>query len=161
MSRKMWWHGYRVFRCITANSNQYACEHMDQMMLCLGGSKWNNIQLEEMIHFFGVVLEMSNDDRRAGDTLNISEIFTDQAEDYSINIKGFTSWAKGVMIHCFMQIHSPFHPNPHCATSGEKCHQLCYAINKLNDIAKHTSILSIDLSLIRVVFHKYRVDSLG
>ena len=35
------------FKCITASSNQYACDHMDQTMLCFGGSKWNNIQLEE------------------------------------------------------------------------------------------------------------------
>ena len=33
----------QFLRCITANSNQYACDHMDQTILCFGGSKWNNI----------------------------------------------------------------------------------------------------------------------
>ena len=50
------------FRCITANSNQYAWKHMNQSTFNFGGSKWCNIQLDEMVHFFGIVLKMSIDD---------------------------------------------------------------------------------------------------
>ena len=73
----------QFFRCIAAKSNQYACEHMDQTMLCFGGSKCNNIQLEEMIHFFGMVLKMSINDRRVGGYTEYfyDEVFTDLAED--------------------------------------------------------------------------------
>ena len=57
------------------------------------------------------------------------------------------SWAKDVMtLHCFKQICSAFYPKSHFAANGDKCHQLCYAINKLKDTAKYTFIPGIDLS---------------
>ena len=97
-----------------------------------------------------MVLKTSIDDRRVGGYTEYfyDDIFTDLAEDYSIKIKAFASRAKDVMtlIH-FKQICSAFHPKPHFATSRDKCHQLCYAINKLNDTAKHTFIPGIDQSI--------------
>ena len=92
---------------------------------------------------------MSIDKRRIGGYTEYfyDEIFTDLAENYSVNIKGFTTWAKDVMTLChFKQNHSAFHPKLHFATNKEKCHLLHYAINKLNDRAKHTFIPGIILS---------------
>ena len=89
------------------------------------------IQLEEMIQFFGMVLKMSIDDRRVGGYTEYfyEEIFTDLAKDFSINIKGLKSWANDVMtLCCFKQSHSEFHPEPHFAANGDKCHQHYYAI---------------------------------
>ena len=54
---------------------------------------------------------MSIDDMRVGGytVYFYHELFTDLEANYSINIKGFTSWAKDVMIlHHFKQIHSAF-----------------------------------------------------
>ena len=102
-----------------------------------------------MIHFFGMVLKVSIDDWRVGGYTEYfyDEIFKDRAEDYSINVKGFASWAKDVITqHHFKQICSVFHPEPHFATNGEKCHKLCYALNKLNNRAKHKFIPGINLS---------------
>ena len=65
---------------------------------------------------------MSIDDRRVGGYTGYlyDEIFTDLAENYSINIKGFMSWAKDVMTQCcFKQIHSVFHPEL-CLQQTEK-----------------------------------------
>ena len=90
---------------------------------------------------------MSIDDRRVDSYAEYfyDEIFTDLAENYSINIKGFTSWAKDVMtLHHFKQICFAFHPKLHFTANGDTCHQLCYAIDKLNDTAKHTFISGID-----------------
>ena len=113
-----------------------------------------------MIHFFGMVLNMSIDDRRVGGYTGYlyDEIFTDLAENYSINIKGFMSWAKDVMTIClFKQIHFAFCPKLHFTTNRDMCHQHCYAINKLNNTEKHTFIHGIDLSLMRVVSHQDHV----
>ena len=62
-------------------------------MMCFGGSKWNNIPLEEKIHFFGMVLKMSIEDGIVGGYTEYvyDEIFTDLAEDYSVNVKGSMS----------------------------------------------------------------------
>ena len=119
------------FRHITANFNQYECDHMDKTILYFGDPKWNNVQIDEMIHFFGMVLKMSNDVRRIGACTEYfyDEILTHLAEDYSFNIKGFISWVKDVMtLPCFKQIHSTFHPKLHFTEKRDKCHQLYYAI---------------------------------
>ena len=115
---------------------------------CFGSVKWNNIQLEEMINFFGMALKMSINDRRVGGNTEYfyDEIFTDLAllnKYQGIHIMGEGCYDT---LCCVKKIPSAFPPKPHLATTGDKCHQLCYAINKMNDTAKLTFIPGIDLS---------------
>ena len=54
------------FHQITANSNEYARKNANPNTSHFDGSPWKNINLKEMIHFFGMVLKMSIDDHKLG-----------------------------------------------------------------------------------------------
>ena len=101
------------FHHITANTIEYAMQQMDCDTNCFSGSKWVNIKLEEIIHFLGIFLKMSIDKRNGGYKSYFSdELVTDLADNYSVNIDGFTSWAKNVMpLHQFKQIVPSFTQN--------------------------------------------------
>ena len=59
---------------------------------------------------------------------------------------GYSTWAKEVMsLQRFKQMQAALHPKSEYSINGDKCHQLHYAINKLNDSAQNTFIPGIDM----------------
>ena len=114
MFGQMWRYGYGFFCWITANSNEYARLPKDAGTGCFGGSKWINIKLEDMIHFFGILLKMSIDDRKLGGDANIlMHLFV-------------LIWSKGIQLSWMVlrpgQKTSVFYPEPGFALDGDKYH---------------------------------------
>ena len=54
------------FLWVTASSNVYACKKENKYIFCFAGHPWTNITLEEMIHFFLIVLKMIICDQKIG-----------------------------------------------------------------------------------------------
>ena len=86
---------YNFFKRLTANSNQFARQHMN-----VEGnytvSQWSNISVQEMIHFFGLILKMSVDDRQLG---GYQSYFTKKrsinlSRYYAIELQDMPSWAR-------------------------------------------------------------------
>ena len=49
------------FRIVTTNSNKYGEDHIKNGKF--GGTKWRNITVQEMLHFYGVMLWISIEPR--------------------------------------------------------------------------------------------------
>ena len=54
------------FQHLTSNTNEYAWLHKDERTGCFGTAEWVNIGLEDVIHFFSIVLKISIDDQKLG-----------------------------------------------------------------------------------------------
>ena len=138
---------YSFFKRLTCNSNQYGRTH--QVNGKFGGYTWVNITVEEMIRFHGMILKMSVDDRNLGGYgAYFNEIHqVNTGTDYFIVLEGFPAWAAKIMtLPRFKQIRAAFHPEVGMSDVGDKCHQLRFAIDKLNLTASRTFIGGKDLS---------------
>ena len=102
------------FDRLTTQSNKFARNQMKER--CSNkfiGHKWQNIRVEEMIRFFGIMLQISLEPRKMG---GYPSYFTDQSSlgigtNYSVHLRGYKPWAKDVMtLVRFKQIRSAFHP---------------------------------------------------
>ena len=123
MFGQMWMYGYGVFFLDHANSNEYSRLHKDSGTGYFGSSKWIDITLEDMTHYFGIVSEMRIDDRKLDGYCKYFDesICTDLAEGYSVELNGFKAWEKDDMtLKRFKQMRSAFHPEPSFALDGDK-----------------------------------------
>ena len=102
------------FDRLTTQSNKFARNQMKER--CSNkfiGRNWQNIRVEEMIRFFGIMLRISLEPRKMG---GYPSYFTDQSSlgigtNYSVHLRGYKPWAKDVMtLVRFKQIRSAFHP---------------------------------------------------
>jgi len=138
---------YSFWKRLTCNSNQYGRIH--QVNGKFGGYQWANITVEEMIRFHGILLKMSIDNRSLG---GYESYFTEihqvnAGRDYFIPLEGFPAWANKVMtLSRFKQIRAAFHPEVGMSDIGDKCHQLRFAIDKMNLAARRTFLPGPDLS---------------
>jgi hypothetical protein len=65
---------YDFFKQITANSNEHARLNMSNEGV-FAGKDWTNVTVEEFVHFLGILLKMSVDNRELG---GYSSYFTSQ-----------------------------------------------------------------------------------
>ena len=138
---------YSFFKRLTCNSNQYARTH--QVCGKFVSYSWVNITVEEMIRFHGLILKMSVDGRNLGgyQAYFIEKHQVNAGTNYYIELDGFPAWAAKVMtLQRFKQIRAAFHPEVGVSDIGDKCHQLRYAIDKLNLTSSRTFIPGKDLS---------------
>ena len=90
--------GFFVRLC--GESNKYARNIMRERNTTLFlGHKWTNITVEEMVHFFGILLRISLEPRKMG---GYTSYFQEShsitlASGYTCNLQGYQSWAKNVM----------------------------------------------------------------
>ena len=134
---------YNFFKGKTANSNQYARQEMTADNK-FAGLIW---KVQEMVRFHGIMLKMSIDDRQLGgyrayfeEDLNI--MF---ALDYGV--VDFPVWAKKVIpLEHFKKIRAAYHPEVGTSEIREKCHQLHYGINLLNQALKATFVPGPNIS---------------
>jgi hypothetical protein len=69
------------------------------------------------------------------------------SDDYSKTLTSFPAWASKVFtLSRFQQIRAAFHPEVGVSKSGDKVHQLRYALNCLNSASKRAFIPGKDLS---------------
>ncbi len=132
---------------LTFNSNQCARGNLSPTgHYC--GMKWRNILVTQMQKFLGLLLKMSFVGRNVKgynslwyptNHINISPTCQIEAGDYP-------GWAgKDVQFRRFAHIRTSFHPqttNKH----DSKCHQIRYAIQKLNSATKRCFIPGKELS---------------
>ena len=125
---------------ICAESNRYARRIMRQRNTSLFlGHKWNNITVEEMIHFFGIMLRISLEPRKMG---GYESYFTEQlsitaSNGYSTSLRGYHAWAKDIMsLLRFKQIRSAFRSECDRYDPNDKCYQLRWIIRQFNFMAK-------------------------
>ena len=113
------------------------------------GYPWKNITTEEMFHFFGVLLKMSVDCRKMG---GYKAYFKSKptiylSDNYSMTLNSYPAWASKVFSFSrFQQIRAAYHPEVGQSKSGDKVHQLRYALNCLNTASKRTFVPGLDLS---------------
>ena len=113
------------------------------------GRPWQNITVQEMIRFHGVVLKMSIDDRKLGgyEAYFVDNMQINLGRAYSIRLNDFPAWASKIFtLSRFKQIRAAYHPEVGASTIGDKCHQLRHAIDTLNNASRTTFIAGIDIS---------------
>ena len=140
--------GFFVRLC--GESNKYARNIMRERNTTLFlGHKWTNITVEEMVHFFGILLRISLEPRKMG---GYTSYFQEShsitlASGYTCNLQGYQSWAKNVMnLVRFKQIRSAFRLESHRYDINDKCYQLRWFIRQFNFMAKKTFILGPNAS---------------
>ena len=102
---------------LCGESNKYARKAMkDWNTILFLGHKWNNISVEEMVHFFGILLRISLEPRKMG---GYTSYFQNShsitlARGYSSTLQGYNAWAKDIMtLVRFKQIQSAFRLESH------------------------------------------------
>ena len=85
---------YEFFKCIIANSNEYARMHMNNDGQ-YAGSNWTNVTVEEMVRFLGIILKMSIDNRELG---GYAANFTKRksvnlGRRYYVELNDYPAWA--------------------------------------------------------------------
>ena len=125
---------------LCAESNRYARIVMRQRNTSVFlGHKWSNVTVEEMIHFFGIMLRISLEPRKMG---GYKSYFTEQhsitaANGYSTSLRGYHAWAKDVMsLLRFKQIRSAFRSECDRYDPNDKCYQLRWFIRQFNFMAR-------------------------
>ena len=118
--------GFFIRLC--GESNKYAKNIMRERNTTLFlGYKWTNIIVEEMVHFFGILLRISLEPRKMG---GYTSYFQEShsitlASGYTCNLQGYQSWAKNIMnLVRFKQIRSAFRLESHRYDINDKCYQL-------------------------------------
>ena len=132
--------GFFVRLC--GESNKYARRIMKERNTTLFlGHKWSNISVEEMVHFFGILLRISLEPRKMG---GYTSYFQNShsitlASGYSCTLQGYNAWAKDVMtLVRFKQIRCAFRLESHRFDPNDKCFQLRWFIRQFNFMAKKT-----------------------
>ena len=133
------------FLRLCAESNKYARKIMNERNTKLFiGHKWSNISVQEMIHFFGIMLRISLEPRKMGgyDSYFIEDHTIVLANGYTVTLTGYSPWAKDIMtLVRFKQIRSAFRPESENMDRGDKCYQLRWFIRKFNLMARKTFVL--------------------
>ena len=127
---------------LCSESNKQARKVMTERNTSLFlGHKWTNISVEEMIHFFGIMLRISLSPRKMGgyDSYFNDNINVTLSNGYSTNLRGYGTWAKEIMsLLRFKQIRSAFRSETIQVDSNDKCYQLRWFIRRFNFMARKT-----------------------
>ena len=130
----------KFFLPVCGESNKHAKKIMKQRNTTLFlGHKWRNISVEEMVHFFGILLRISLEPRKMGgyESYFSENITVSLASGYSSTLRGYNAWAKDIMsLVRFKQIRSAFRSEYHRYDVNDKCYQLRWFIRQFNYMAK-------------------------
>ena len=136
------------FLRLTTNSNAYAQTRITNGKF--GGSEWVLISIGEMMRFHGILLRMSIDGRKIGGYetyFSESKSYIQVLPNYVTKLDYLTPWASDIMtFKRFKQIRAAYHHESSKHDHDDKCWQIRYVINKLNDTASQTFIPTKDLA---------------
>ena len=132
----------KFFLRVAGESNKYARKIMKERNTTLFlGHKWSNISVEEMVHFFGILLRISLEPRKMGgyESYFVENQSLTLASGYTASLRGYNAWAKDIMsLVRFKQIRSAFRSECHRYDINDKCYQLRWFIRHFNYMAKKT-----------------------
>ena len=132
----------KFFLQVAGESNNYARKIMKERNTTLFlGHKWSNISVEEMVHFFGILLQISLEPcKMEGDgSYFVENQSLTLASGYTASLRGYNAWAKDIMsLVRFKQIRSAFRSECHQYDINDKCYQLRWFIGHFNYMAKKT-----------------------
>ena len=118
----------KFFIRLAGESNKHAKKVMKEINTTLFlVHKWENISVEEMVRFFGILLRISLEPRKMGGyESHFSENNTiTLAIGYISILRGYNGWAKEIMsLVRLKQIRSAFRPEFHRNDVTDKCYQL-------------------------------------
>ena len=132
----------KFFLRVAGESNKYARKIMKERNTTLFlGHKWSNISVQEMVHFFGIILRISLEPRKMGgyESYFVENQSLTLASGYTASLRGYNAWAKDIMsLVRFKQIRSAFRSECHQYDINDKCYQLRWFIRHFNYMAKKT-----------------------
>jgi hypothetical protein len=82
--------GFDFLKLLTANSNEYGRQHMNDSG-CFGGFSCSSIIVQEIIQFFGMVMKISVDNRQLGGFISyyMEQIAVNFSICYSVALKDY------------------------------------------------------------------------
>jgi hypothetical protein len=144
---------HEMVKRLTVQSNLYAEEVLKPQYVGgrVEGSPWKKITIAEMYRFLGLMLKISISPLNLGGyEAYFSNKFRTVTYDgiYKMDIDVNVGWAaKYMSLKRFRQVRRAFHPEHRAAAAaGDKCYQLRYALNCLNQASLNTYIPGRDLS---------------
>jgi MATE family multidrug resistance protein len=144
---------HEMVKRLTVQSNLYAEEVLKPQYVGgrVEGSPWKKITVAEMYRFLGLMLKISISPLNLGGyEAYFSNKFRTVTYDgiYKMDIDVNVGWAaKYMSLKRFRQVRRAFHPEHRAAAAaGDKCYQLRYALNCLNQASLNTYIPGRDLS---------------
>ena len=108
------------------------------------GQKWTNINVGEIITFFGIMMRISVEPCNMGGYLSyfVEDLMIQLYHIHAVKLRVYDYWGRYIMpIIIPKQIHIAFHSEARTSFGGEKCHQMCYFIRVFNDKSKMIFLL--------------------
>ena len=130
------------FRRMTKNSNKYVQYHLKNRKF--GVMKCRNITVQEMLHFYGVMIWISIKPCYLGGYTSYFESISiiRCGQGYMASINNHGGWdSKVISIYCFIQTIFAYHPEFGESAVGDKCSQLEFLIHCINQASTRTSDL--------------------
>ena len=121
------------FRRVTGNSNTYGQDNLKNEKF--GGIKWKNITVQEMLHFYALMLKISIDPRHHGGYNSYFESISINhcSQGYTVSLEAYGGRdSKITSFSHFRQIRSTYHPEFGEYAVGDKFHQLIFLIRCIN-----------------------------
>ncbi len=133
---------------LTFNSNQYARGKLsNDRTFCR--MMWKNISVTEMYRFLGILLKMSlvGGNVEGYKSLWYPPTRINISPTCQIDVSDYPGWAgKNMLFRRFVQIRVAFHPESTKNKLDDKCHQIRYALQKLNSASARCFIPGKELS---------------
>ena len=129
-------------RRVTKNSKKYGRDCLKNGKF--GGMKWINITVQEMLHFYGLMIRIYIEPRHIGWCTSyfgsIPRIVFYQG--FTVSIDTYGGWSgKSTSLFRFRQILTAYHAELWEYKFGDKCHQLIFLIRCINWASERTFYL--------------------